>query len=321
MKIILAVFGLILLSGCLKITDIPEVSQQANLVTGKGQVFEKDGISSEILDQSEPNSYHVRIRANGEIQSLSRWLVNGPQEKEVIQMEVGQDTAIDSSVRPGTAYAYEIQLTNGEVKTLEIYTPIDLEIHHEIVLQKNEQWTQYRRIFLHPGAVITTLNHQLQISTQRMISSGGLIRSFPEGFRSPQGQPGLTGGRIQIESWGGEGLLKIQCLGGHGGNGAPSRRQMDDGDPGQTGGDSCSGSLQFFGDHSLKFQIQIAAGGPGAGGAVTISEIDCGRPRLARTWRLCPSGKPGPDGKPGQPREFCVRDSSGQICRTDSWSN
>lgn len=328
-----------LLSGCLKITDIP-----------------KEGIAEapqalapiEVVAQAEANHYLVQLAFRDDSDFVQRLEKSNDSAEATaalrIPFKIQAGVLIDNQVVAGHHYIYQIGKKTGEnfevTKTHEVQIPIDLSIQQEMSLSKDEMWTQYARIFFGPKGVVTTNGHQLFVQADRMNSEAGMIRTFAGIDNGTIGGNGLSGGNIQILLNSGAGILKMEMRGQDGGSGSMGmtlpadppfvyespilppgshgmRRYFLDfftkvggpGGPGGAGGSSGRFQISIYSAHSLKVEKLITAGRGGLGGMGGAPQ-----PLGGFTTSLGLKGSDGAPGADGTAETSCFRDPTNQNC-------
>lgn len=336
--IIMSVLGLGL-SACLKVKDRPKDEAEVTAV-------QKQGFISQVQELPQINHYKVLFAFPKGAQTVQRRIKDVDNSAVTIPMKIQDGILTDDQVDAGKTYIYEAGNTqNGQFEVIESFTfdiPQDRLIGKDEVLDQDQNWTSYRRIFFEEGSTLTTNGHNLSIQADQIIapdalnSRPGTIRTFPTQSQAAMAQNGLSGGLIQISLRTGSGTVSIELRGqkggagvagqgditfdifkdGNSGRGGPIGLHMQcpecllkanshDGDDGNAGGSSGRAEITILEKHNLHFPHLIARGEGGEGG---------------QGGRISPDGKTetfgvtGAKGAPGLSDRFCISDSLHQDC-------
>jgi hypothetical protein len=319
------------LVGCLKVKDKPQ--EEDSIVGAESVAFDV-----QVQELAKANQYRVRLGLPDGAQIVHRQIEGEPQSLISLPMNIRNGILTDEQVQAGKSYVYEAGVNqNGSFEILKkrsVQIPLDREIVANESLQKDENWTGYRRIFFNEGSTLTTNGFQLFIQADQLIapdrfnSTPGLIRTFPAGLQAGPNQNGQSGGFIQIAVRTGKGNIKIEMRGQDGGPGSDGVSYIDpiiingsggpisakanfvratqfDGYAGGKGGDSGYFEITIQEENLLHFFPVLLLGKGGAGGKG-------GRTPPQGTSGVG-VGADGPEGDPGKEQESWIYDSKNQV--------
>ena len=296
---------------------------------GAATQAEQHSLSAEIQEGSTFNRFSVKLSLPPGGSVLLRRLSKQQQDWQ----NLATDQYIDDKVAAGRSYIYQIGSFQERafVATQEIAVniPIDIFIRGEQIIKSDEVeiWKNIRNLELMPDSVIITEGQDLIIKASSIKSHGGVIKSFRENQTAIEGTKGRSGGRIDIESQAGEGLLIFHLRGENGGKGLKGSAGANfqaggPGEAGQDGGDS--GEVHLSLPPSLKVEVHhwSGAGGPGgeggSGGFAGLcrpDQVAVGLKLIFGNWNyhspesICPrprsSGSQGAAGRPGTLGKTC----------------
>jgi hypothetical protein len=335
MKCLILFTLLLSTAACVKIADTPTEEPTTD------QVSANRAVGPEVEPLPEPGHYQVHLPISEEVQVVQRSLKDIEDDVTVVPMKLEKHILTDDQVESGKSYVYELGFQkDGEfelVETYEIQIPQDLVIQNEVVLQKDEVWNGYARIFLGPQGVITSQNFNLVMTASSLITQGGLIRTFPANTSAAQGIAGRSGGSVHLNLKTGVGILNVELRGENGGAGkdqgpwAPPAGNVvggihidfgnihslfvkgepgADGLPGATGGKTGNFLIQIQEAHQLDVMPRFfpgTGGAPGKGGTGSPAAPDFGFSEGDR-------GKDGQTGANGSQEQACLRDLKGEHC-------
>jgi len=333
---------LLVLGACVKISDKnaeEAASSPVAMPSPKAQEVPQDSPLSQaqqpsarpqVLAMPEAHKYQVWLPMPSEAQIVQRSIKSIEGQPVPLPMKVSDGVFRDENPESGKVYIYDVGVVHeGDFETLatyEVRIPEDRVFDAEYVLTKNEPIRVDGRLFLTRNGVITTNGFSLLIEAHHLISTQGLIRTFPEGYQAGPGQTARAGGQIQLSVRTASGELKIEMRGergavgakgsdlpqnapnggspgapgGCGGCGFYLRRQGNPGGAGGSGfpgGNSGTFEVEIFEAHQLTLVSEIKAGAGGAGGVGGLGEPDTS---FVIQGPLGPTGASGADGS----REF-----------------
>jgi len=325
MKIFALIISLFSLSACVKISDAADEE-----VLNANQVL----FAPQIYSLEEPNRYKVVFPIENDVQVVHRFIKDDEANLVSIPLKLKDRLLTDDQVQPGQTYVYEAGFQKEGhfelVHSFQIKVPQDLVVSEEMILQKDETWVGYNRIFLTATGVITTQGFNLVVAAKEMISQNGLLRTFPLGAKALAGQQGLHGGNVKLDLESAKGNLKVHLRGQHGGDGQKGEDFLivglpvpdvagavgkpgvkgKPGMPGGNGGNSGRLQVTIKNSHQLNLLPLWEPGQGGSGGEGGTGQQPYPPADIIRG----PSGDRGVNGQQGQRDAICLIDPAGPQC-------
>lgn len=334
MKAIIYILFAIQASACLKITDkIKDKEPQQVSGPNAAQSF------SVVQELEHPNAYRVRLPFPPEATVVQRLEKSGEGGPKAIPLIVKDGVLTDDQAKAGAQYVYSFgTVQDGAFKELEAHeveVPLDLVVDREILLEQDETWNSYRRIFFQKGGVITTQGHRFILNADQMVSDEGVIRTFPMGAKAVQGV-GRSGGSIEVNLRAAKGILKVELRGEQGGDGErggpflrppqeprvvrgpldfiekviyPPGRQGERGQDGFAGGDSGAFDIRVEDEMKLLIHPRFEVGAGGEGG-----EGGPGEHMVHTTQSPGSPGEKGGVGEEGVKQTLCIYSKDNLFC-------
>lgn len=337
--ILICTLGLFITSGCVKVKkkeDDKPAASVSNPAPPFAGPFEANEPTVQVIPQSIPQSYHVRIVPSIDANAVRRFDKDTLEVKNFTFPE--KSTAlIDIEAVSGKTYLYMLGRVQNDqfviLKDFEVYVPKDLVIENDFVVPANFDWKPYARLFVLKKAKLITsgLDHKMEML--EVYFEDATILSFPAGTKSQSGH-GRSGGKIEITTAKIHGQVTVQMNGEDGADGAagqpfdkPAEAASSQGYergicmvvfPGKNGQDGLPGGNGGSGGHSgqllitapddsqLKWTVASQTGRGGRKGMGGPGQIGGSEMRAAAGCNgggMIPggqNGRSGPDGREGQ---------------------
>lgn len=283
----------------------PTESIQYEYVNDPAQVFRLKFVALE-----EPGRYQAEL-AWPEDPTSSGFTILKTRGSNKEQIYLGHLTRwLDTNITGGETVTYTLLAASRSEPpqpTAEVKgrVPVDLVLAGAKSLTAPDSLGHefYGRVYFKADAQLETLDRNLTLQGEELISEGGTLRTFSPQHKAALETPGRSGGRIQLKFKRASGVLHIQLYGEKGGDGP-------NGATGLVGGAGSNGGLCQNGAHGGK-GYQGKPGGYGYRGGdsgeafVEILEPDS---KLQVEFEVEPAiggaggrgGLGGPGGPPGQ---------------------
>lgn len=201
----------------------------------------------------------------------------------------------------------------------KIRTPkdVDLNAWSEGQWQSIETSILAHRVFISGNNPVLTSGHPILINTDELISSNGLIQTFPEGQKAAKDQVGRSGGSLFIKAKKARGRLEVMMAGENGGDGSdgvPYTERAAKGEPGSPSEESWSNAPDMVGWECRRAPTNGKPGAPGLpgrdgypgrrGGSTGVFKMEIAETSPEFSFVLQKeAGKPGNPGQGGPPQK------------------
>lgn len=272
MKVIYFFCLVIFATACVRISDIPPEGEEIATETVIVPAEDLTAHQLRIEGLPNPSQYLVWLPFPREGEVIYRLEKDVPDSAVEVPIVVRNGELVDDQVVSGKTYIYEYTLLGNETEkakpSLEAKIPLDLFVQNEIVLQKNEVWNQFHRIFFGPAGIISINGFRLDLITDQIYSERGVIRTYAPGSKAPPEQDGRPGGHLHISVRTGFGKLHLEMRGQIGGVGKSGNivenNRVINGEGGRPGGSTGSANVVIRQKNSLDINVhhEIGRGGP-----------------------------------------------------------